>query len=167
MKNNMDGSGDAASLGVVDAVPWGVRWIANHDATKRFFAEFPTLIVGHFGEDGSPEDAKLGGVSRRRRKESERDATGEADITVVSTVAHVQNCDDNARPHGIWDGHTVDHRRCIIPDFAPRAFGLAEHVMGIGGRKLHTDVHASTHLAGYNNLKTKVRVKLKCRGEGA
>jgi hypothetical protein len=75
----MDGSGDAASLGIVDAVPWGVSRIANHDATKSFFAEFPTQLVGHFGEDGAPEDAELERVMHRRRKESEGNATNETD----------------------------------------------------------------------------------------
>jgi hypothetical protein len=77
MKYNMDGSGDAASLGTVDAVPWGVRRIANHDTTERFFAEFPTQLVGNLGEDGAPEDAEHGCVWHRRRKQSEGNATGE------------------------------------------------------------------------------------------
>jgi hypothetical protein len=79
LKDNMDGSGDAASLGIVHAVPGCVRGIANHDATKRFLAEFPTQLVGHFGEDGAPEDAELGCVRHQRRIESEGDATIEAD----------------------------------------------------------------------------------------
>jgi hypothetical protein len=127
----MDGSGDAASFGVVDAVPWGVRGIANHDATERFFAEFPTQLDRHLGEGGAPEDAELGCVWHRRRKESERNATGEADRAVASAVAEVHNSADIARPHGIGDGHVVEHRRCIVPDSAPWAFGFAEHVMGI------------------------------------
>jgi hypothetical protein len=36
-------------------------------------------------------------------------------------------------------------------------------VMGIWGRKLRTDAHASTHMAGYSSLKNRVRVKLKYR----
>jgi hypothetical protein len=60
MEDNMDERDDAASLGVVDAVPWGITRIANHDATKCFFAEFPTQLVGHFAEDGAPEDVELG-----------------------------------------------------------------------------------------------------------
>jgi hypothetical protein len=51
LEDNMDGRGDAASFRVVHAVTWGVRRIANHDATKRLFAEFPTQLVGHLGED--------------------------------------------------------------------------------------------------------------------
>jgi hypothetical protein len=63
VEDNMDGGGDATSLGVVDAVSSGVKWIANHDSTERFFAEFSTQPVGHLGEDGAPEDAELGCVS--------------------------------------------------------------------------------------------------------
>jgi hypothetical protein len=37
LEDNMDGSGDAASLGVVDAVPCGVMRIANHDAGSASF----------------------------------------------------------------------------------------------------------------------------------
>jgi hypothetical protein len=40
-------------------------------------------------------------------------------------------------------------------------------VMGIGGRKLHTDAHASAHVAGDSSLKNKVRVKLEDRCESA
>jgi hypothetical protein len=40
-------------------------------------------------------------------------------------------------------------------------------VMGIGGRELRTDAHASTHMAGHSILKNRVRVKLKDWGEGA
>jgi hypothetical protein len=65
LEDDMDESGDAASLGVVDAVPWGVNRTADHDTTKYFFAEFPTQLVGHFGEDGAPEDAELGRVRGR------------------------------------------------------------------------------------------------------
>jgi hypothetical protein len=167
LKINMDLCSDAASLGVVDAVPWGVRRAANHDATKRFFAKFPTQLVGHLGEDVASEDAELGGVTRLRRKESEWDATGEADRAVVGTVAHVHNFADNARPHAIWDGHAMEHRKRVVHDYAPGAFGFADHVMGIGGRELHTDAHASTHMAGRTSLKNRFRVKLKDRGEGA
>jgi hypothetical protein len=55
----MVGSGDAASLGIVHAVPGCVRGISNLDATKLFLTEFPTQLVGNFGEDGAPEDADL------------------------------------------------------------------------------------------------------------
>jgi hypothetical protein len=79
LEYDMDGSGDAASLGAVEAVLWGVSRIADADATKCFFAEFPTQLVGHFGEDGAPEDAELGRVTRRWRKEGEGNATGETD----------------------------------------------------------------------------------------
>jgi hypothetical protein len=149
----MDGSGDAASFGVVHAVSWGVRWIANHDATKRFFAEFPTQLVGHFGEDGGPVDAELRCVMHRRRKKSEGNTTGEADRAVVSAVAEIHDGADNARPRRIGDGHVAENRRSIVPDSAPRTFGFAEHVMGIGGRKLHPEAKASAHLAGDTNLK--------------
>jgi hypothetical protein len=40
------------------------------------------------------------------------------------------------------------------------AFGLAEHVMGIWGRKLNPDAKAGAHAAGDNNFKDKVRVKI-------
>jgi hypothetical protein len=63
--------------------------------------------------------------------------------------------------------HVVEHRRCVVLDSAPWTFGLAEHVMGIGGRELHTDTHASAHLTSSSNLKDIVRVKIKDRGEGA
>jgi hypothetical protein len=126
----MDGSGDAASLGVLYAVPWSVNRIVDHDATKRLFAEFPTQLVGNFGEDGAPDDAEHGRV--RRRKESVRNATGETDTTAVSAVAKVHNNADNARPHGIGDGYTVEHRKSIVPEGAPGSFSFAEHVMGIG-----------------------------------
>ena len=85
----MDGSGDAASLGIVHAVPGCVRGIANHDTMKLFLTEFPTQLVGHFGEDGAPEDAELGCVRHRRRKERERNAASEADRAVVRAVAEV------------------------------------------------------------------------------
>jgi hypothetical protein len=49
LEDNMDFSGNAASLGVVHAVPGCVREIVNHDATKRCLTEFPTQLVGHFG----------------------------------------------------------------------------------------------------------------------
>jgi hypothetical protein len=42
LEDDMDGSGDAASLGVVDAVPKGVRLTTNHDTTERVLAEFST-----------------------------------------------------------------------------------------------------------------------------
>jgi hypothetical protein len=148
MEDNMDERDDAASLGVVDAVPWGITRIANHDATKRLFAEFPTQVVGHFGEGGAPEDVELGCVRHRRRKESEGNATGEADQAVVSAVAEVHNGANSARPHGIGDGHAVEHRKSIALDSAPGTFGFAEHVMGIGSRKLHPDAEASAHMAG-------------------
>ena len=75
LKDNMDGSGDATRFRVVDTVPGCVRGIAHHDAAKCFFTEFPTLFVGHLGENGAAEDAELGGVGHRRRKECEGDAT--------------------------------------------------------------------------------------------
>jgi hypothetical protein len=115
MEDNMDGSGDAASVGAVHAVPGCVREIANHDATKWFFTDFPTQLVGHFGEDGAPEDTELGCFRHRRRKESERNATIEADRAAVRAVAEVHNSDDSARPHGIGDGYAVEHRRSIVP----------------------------------------------------
>jgi hypothetical protein len=79
LKDHMDGSGDAASLRIVHVVPMCVKGIANHDATNRFLTEFPTQLVLHFGEDGAPEDAELGCVKHRRRKEGEGDATSESE----------------------------------------------------------------------------------------
>jgi hypothetical protein len=99
---------DSASLGVVDAVPWGVRRVANHDTTIRLIAEFPTQLVGHIGEDGAPEDVELGDSWRRRRQESEWDATVETYQTALGAVAQVHKCVDNARPHEIWDSHDVE-----------------------------------------------------------
>jgi hypothetical protein len=58
---------------------------------KRFFSEFPSQFVRYLGENGAPEYAELGVVWRRRRKGSERGATGEADRAVVGTVAQVHN----------------------------------------------------------------------------
>jgi hypothetical protein len=141
--------------------------IANHDVTKRFLTEFPTHIVTHFGEDGAPEDAELGCVRHRRRKESERNATSEDDRADVRAVAEVHNCADNARPHEIGDGHAVEHRRSIVPDSVPWAFGFAEHVMGIGGRELYPDAEAGAHLAGDNSFKHIVGVKFNDRCERA
>jgi hypothetical protein len=79
LKDNMDGSGDSAGFRVVNAVPGCVIGVADHDATKRLFTEFSTQFVRHLGEDGAPEDAKLGGVRHRRREEGKWDATGGAD----------------------------------------------------------------------------------------
>jgi hypothetical protein len=62
LENNMDGGGDAACFRVVDAVAMGVRWLANHDAPERFFAEFAAQFVGNFGKDDAAEDPKFGGV---------------------------------------------------------------------------------------------------------
>jgi hypothetical protein len=58
-------------------------------------------------------------------------------------------------------------RRCIVPDCTSGSFGLAEHVVGIGGRESYTDAHASTHLPGGGSLKNKVQVKLDDGGENA
>jgi hypothetical protein len=85
-----------ASHGVAHAVPGCVRVIANRDATKRFLTEFPTQLVGHFGKDNAPEDAELGCVRHRRRKESERNVTSEADKQVVCAVAEENNRADSA-----------------------------------------------------------------------
>jgi hypothetical protein len=38
MENNMGSCGDAVGLRDVDAVTRGIRWVANHDATERFFS---------------------------------------------------------------------------------------------------------------------------------
>jgi hypothetical protein len=54
----------------------------------------------------------------------------------------------------------VEHCICIVPDYAPRAFDKAEHVVGIGSRELCTDTNASAHLPGRGGLKTRVRAKL-------
>jgi hypothetical protein len=52
-------------------------------------------------------------------------------------------------------------------DCAPWAFGFAENVMVIRGRKLHADAHASAHMAGDSNLKDRVRVEVEDRCERA
>jgi hypothetical protein len=44
-------------------------------------------------------------------------------------------------------------------------FCLAEHVVNIGCRKLHTDNQLITKLTGNIGLKHRVRVKFKERGE--
>jgi hypothetical protein len=59
LENNIDRCGDAAGLWVVHAVIMGVRWVANHDATERFFAKFTAQLAGHLGEDDASEYAKL------------------------------------------------------------------------------------------------------------
>ena len=87
LKDNMDGSGDAACFRVVHAVPGCVTGVADHDATKRLFTEISTEFVGHLGEDGAPEDAEPGCVRHRRRKEGEGDATAGSERGTVRAVA--------------------------------------------------------------------------------
>jgi hypothetical protein len=99
--------------------------VANHDATKRFFADFPTQFFGHFGEDNAHEDAEFGGVRRCRREQGEWDATGEASSAVVGAFAKVHNNVDSARPHEIWGGHDVKHRGGVVPECMTRAFRFA------------------------------------------
>jgi hypothetical protein len=53
----------------------------------------------------------------------------------------------------------VEHCIRIVTESAPWAFGLAEHVVGIGGRELHPNAEAGTHMAGDNNLEHRVRVE--------
>jgi hypothetical protein len=60
----MDRCSDAAGLWVKDAVPWGVRRVAKHDTTKRFFLSFRRNLSGNFAKNGAPEDAELEGVGR-------------------------------------------------------------------------------------------------------
>jgi hypothetical protein len=66
-------------------------------------------------------------------KECEWNAAGKIYRATVCTIAQVHNRADSARPHEVWDGHVVKHRRCIVTDCALGSFGLAEHVVGIGG----------------------------------
>jgi hypothetical protein len=47
------------------------------------------------------------------------------------------------------------------------SFGLTEHVVGIRGRELHTDTHASIHQPGRGSLKNRVGVKLDDWGKSA
>jgi hypothetical protein len=98
--------------------------VANHDATNRFFAEFPKQLFGHFGEDSAPEDAEFGGVGRCRREQGEWNATGEASSAVVGAVAKVRNV-DSARPHEIGEGHDVKHRGGVVPECVTRVFRFA------------------------------------------
>jgi hypothetical protein len=56
-------------------------------------------------------------------------------------------------------------RRCA--DSAPRAFGFAEHVMGIWGRELYSDAEACAHLAGDKSFNHRVRVEFYDRCERA
>mmetsp|Transcript_14020 Transcript_14020/g.24847 ORF Transcript_14020/g.24847 Transcript_14020/m.24847 type:complete len:207 (-) Transcript_14020:420-1040(-) len=163
----MYGSGDATRFRIVDTIPGCVRGIAHHDAAKCFFTEFPTLFVGDLGENGAAEDAELGGVGHRRRKECEGDAPSRSDRATVRAVAKVYNSADSTRPHGVGNGHVVEHRRCIVPDGAPGTFGLAEHVVGVWGRELYPDAEVCAHLASDSSFKHRVRVKFEDRCERA
>jgi hypothetical protein len=53
MKHNMHGRGNPLCIRVVDAIPRGVRWVADHDATKRFLPKFSTELVGYLGEESA------------------------------------------------------------------------------------------------------------------
>jgi hypothetical protein len=55
------------------------------------------------------------------------------------------------------DRHAVEHRRSTVPESAPRAYGFAEHVMGIWGREMYPDAEVGAHLAGDNIFKHIVR----------
>jgi hypothetical protein len=44
-----------------------------------------------------------------------------------------------------WDEHAVKHRKGIIPECAPWAFNLAEHVVGVWDGVIHTDNQTTTH----------------------
>jgi hypothetical protein len=61
----------------------------------------------------------------------------------------------------------VEHRRSIVPDRAQRAFGFADHVMGIWGRELYSDAEACAHVVGNNNFKHRVQVEFYDRCERA
>jgi hypothetical protein len=100
-----------------------------------------------------------------RREQGEWNATGETNNAAIGTVAKVHNSADSARPHGIWDGHAVKHRGCVVPECAPRAFRFVEHVVTRRGRELYTDAHVSTHLTGKRSFKDIVKVKFNDRGE--
>jgi hypothetical protein len=41
LEDDIDGSGGNTSFRDVHTVPWGVKRVANHDAAKRIFTEFP------------------------------------------------------------------------------------------------------------------------------
>jgi hypothetical protein len=61
----------------------------------------------------------------------------------------------------------VEHRRGTVPDSAPKAFGFAEHVMGIWGRELYSDAEACAHLAGDSSFKHRGIVEFYDFCEGA
>jgi hypothetical protein len=61
----------------------------------------------------------------------------------------------------------VEHRISSVPDSEPRAFGLAEHVMGIWGRELYPDAEAGAHLMGDSSFEHNVRVEFYDRCERA
>jgi hypothetical protein len=55
----------------------------------------------------------------------------------------------------------MEHRRCIVPDSAPRTFGFAEHVVGIRGRELDPDAEVCAHVASDGSFKHRVGVKFE------
>jgi hypothetical protein len=61
----------------------------------------------------------------------------------------------------------VEHSISVVTDSAPGAFGLAEHVVGIGGRELYPNAKAGTHMAGDSTFEHRVRVKFDDRCERA
>jgi hypothetical protein len=60
LKRNMSRRGDASCSMVVDAIPHGVKRVADHDAAEGFLPKLPTELVGHIGKDSAPEDTELG-----------------------------------------------------------------------------------------------------------
>jgi hypothetical protein len=82
-------------------------------------------------------------------------------------VGKVHNCVDIARPHEVGDGHDVEHCGRVVSDCEAGAFCFAERLVGIRGRELYTNAHASTHLAGHSRLKYRVGVGSNDMGEGA
>jgi hypothetical protein len=78
LEDDMDGSGDAASLGVVDAVRMGVSRIADHNATKRAFRRvFRRNLSGTLAKTAHPKTRNF-------------DASGADDVRTVRGIPPVR-----------------------------------------------------------------------------
>jgi hypothetical protein len=54
----------------------------------------------------------------------------------------------------------------FVSNCVPWPFGLAEHVVGIGFKDLHTDTQRSARLTGGSGIEDRVRVKFIDGGKG-
>jgi hypothetical protein len=59
LENNMDRCSDAAGLWVVDAIEWGFRRVANHDATKRFSLSLLRNLSGTLANTVHPKTRNM------------------------------------------------------------------------------------------------------------